>query len=65
MTNREWLNTLSDEDFAIWATQNNLWDYANNKPIQPYPTRDGVVSQYSSPRAGLLKWLGEQRPESE
>ena len=65
MTNREWLNTLSDEDFVKWclAEGNMVFDFAKNdyEIMQPYPTLHTIKYSFTSSYDALLKWLGEER----
>ena len=64
MTNREWLNALTDEEFADWATQTDDWDPINNKPFGLSPHRINVERRYTSSYGGLLIWLKQERLES-
>ena len=66
MTNREWINSLSDDDFIKW-----LFSSEELKP--DYPWRDNIIGdclQQPSPRLKTLKlssmdifkkWLKEER----
>ena len=64
MTNRQWLETLSDEELAEWATGGDEWDIENNKPIGLYPHRRDIEYQYNSSYFGILTWLKEERDET-
>ncbi len=62
MTNREWLSTLSDEDFAKWCFYPVSQD-ANGNYIQPFPTLQTIAVSNTSSYGGLLGWLKEERIE--
>ena len=61
MTNREWLESLTDEEFADWATHDDQWDVENNRPIGLSPHRKTIVESYSDSYGGILSWLKEER----
>lgn len=65
MTNREWLNSLSDEDFVTWLTKDE--DLVPSKDgdrfigVQPSPRFRTLKSEWTSLAAGLTNWLREER----
>lgn len=68
MTNREWLNTLSNEDFAKWClkeeTVRHIFDKSKNISYEinePTPKLETIRKEYTSSYDGLLKWLNEER----
>ena len=61
MTNREWLNSLSNEDFANWCVSAELHDYETNTFKQPSPKLDTIKYSYTQSEAGLIEWLGQER----
>lgn len=61
MTNREWLETLSDEEFVKWCLWKQEFDFIRMQPIQPAPTLDHIKTSWNSSYAGLLNWLKEER----
>lgn len=65
MTNREWLQSLSDEDFAKWCiNKGGGWfnpQTKKNEYFPPYPTLHYIRSGSTSSYDALLKWLGEER----
>lgn len=68
MTNREWLNTLSNEDFAEWCLKEEKIYLAPNKSgaasciiIEPTPKLETIRKEYTSSYDGLLKWLNKER----
>jgi len=58
MTNREWLFTLSVEEFWDWLTSPAAEMTVDGKPA---PTRYGVGLGWSSSSGRLLEWLKEER----
>lgn len=63
MTNRQWLETLTDEELADWATGEDCYDINLNKYIGLYPHRKNVEYQYTSSYGGILLWLKQKRVE--
>ena len=61
MTNREWINSLTDEEFADWATGEDAWDYQSMRPFGLYPHRRNIESQTTSSYHGILFWLRQER----
>lgn len=67
MTNREWLATLTDEEFAEWATHGEsinldcLVDEELYICKQPTPKLETIKYSDTSSYYGLLKWLKEER----
>ena len=62
MTNREWLATLSTEDFAKWVCipeepVGNDW----TNLAQPTPRFESLKHRYNSTYLGLKQWLDEER----
>ena len=55
MTNREWLETLTDEEFADWATEEDYFG-ANNNPHLKEIKMEWTCSHY-----GVLQWLKQNR----
>ena len=47
MTNREWVKTLSDEEFANWVINEAL----------------AIYMQYTNPTLALEGWLKKKKPE--
>lgn len=65
MTNREWLNTLTDEEFTDWLIND---EYANGEVIdgimqmtQPSPKLKTLKWSYTISYSGVLEWLGKER----
>ena len=70
MTNREWLSTLTDEEFVEWALGDyvSVYLYSENnqiewfRPPQSYsPTLMEIVSNTTSAKIKLKEWLKEER----
>ena len=63
MTNREWLNTLTDEEFADWATYEDTY-FIENGVINIYgiyPHRRNIENMCTSSYGGILDWLKRER----
>jgi hypothetical protein len=68
MTNREWLATLSDEDFVNWiyAEKSIFHDPKTFKVVEQavyYPTKTEITMGWTSYSDRMLQWLGEERRE--
>lgn len=50
MTNREWLNTLSDEEFAEWCRSEDIFGSLNHL----YP-------HLSTVKSNLIEWLKQDK----
>ncbi len=69
MTNREWLNTLNDDEFCKWLfddsgcyTEYNPYTHEHEyKFYSFYPTRKEIICRYNSSYDGMLEWLNEER----
>ena len=61
MTNREWLNSLSDEDFVKWLTENEIFDEKAYKCLEPTPKYDTLKWRWTSTALGLTEWLKQER----
>ena len=63
MTNREWLSTLSDEDFAKWCIFGNEINLNNGTVKEPFPRLESIKRGCTSSYDGVLEWLKEEREE--
>ena len=62
MTNREWLNTLSDEDFVSWLLDDErVKDYQTYEVMQPTPKLETLKRTATSSSWMVSKWLKEER----
>lgn len=64
MTNREWINSLSDDDFVKWScAQITPPRIVDGKVFYDklHPTLREVTSRFVPGDLGLLKWLKEDR----
>lgn len=62
MTNREWLKSLSDEDFALWLCDGypESFEQSNGKTIT-YNTGVHIIGRrYTDSLGGLQVWLKEE-----
>lgn len=65
MTNREWLNTLTDEEFADWCTDVDVYDFVKGKYVGIHPHRANIVRMCNSGYCGILGWLKEDKINGE
>lgn len=65
MTNREWLATLTNEEFVAWLCDETFSTITDeNKVIYNrnyYPTRKKIALAFTDSRGGLLAWLEAER----
>ena len=61
MTNREWLNSLTDEEFTSWMCDDEELDYEKNENYPPSPKWATIRGRYTSSKLGLLIWLKQER----
>lgn len=70
MTNREWLSTLTDEEFVMWmsvsVSESYTIDNDGNRyyltPPMPWtPTAKEVVRDSTNAVLRMIKWLSEER----
>lgn len=61
MTNREWLATLTDEEFIEWLFNDSSWDWETMSSRKISPTFREVSSTNISSRGGMKIWLKEER----
>lgn len=68
MTNREWLATLSNEDFVNWiyAEKSIFYDHRALKVVEKavyYPTLTEVTMGWNHYSGRMLQWLNEERKD--
>lgn len=63
MTNREWLESLSDEDFALWLCDGypESLEQSNGKTITLNTGAHIIGRGYTDSLGGLRGWLKEER----
>lgn len=64
MTNREWLNTLSDEEFAKWHTQIGCGACIYNNASATECAQWYVNDEHKC-QTGTTKWLEAEHEEDE
>ena len=64
MTNRQWLESLTDEELADWCTGEDNWNVITGEYIGLYPHRKNVEYQYPASYGGVLLWLKQKRAEA-
>lgn len=60
MTNREWLNSLSNEDFIKWLLDKDQYN-EYMQAIEPRPRLHTLSICYGATKLLLRKWLEEER----
>ena len=65
MTNRKWLESLTDDEFVVWLLYDEWFNPETDKMKEPTPRlssikRMGINAQYS-----LKEWLKEERCKKE
>ena len=69
MTNREWLATLSDEDFAAWLLQDEVIDFTHTidnhiyETKQPSPRMRTIALLSTDSSKAIEEWLKKERKE--
>lgn len=66
MTNREWLNSLSNENFMRWLFEKSgfvIFKDGKWYCKEYYPTRYDICNSSTHSYDALEKWLEEERPE--
>lgn len=58
MTNREWLNTLTNEQLVLFWNSDASTFLVNGKQEQ---TAHGIGRMWTSSVGRLIEWLGEER----
>lgn len=69
MTNREWINSLNNEEFCKWLFEDSGCYTAYNQDTHEYeykfysyyPTRNDIVCRYNNSYGGMIEWLNEER----
>lgn len=61
MTNREWINSLTDEEFASWICDGESFYPRTMVYEQPSPKWDTLKYGYTDAKGGLLIWLKQER----
>ena len=61
MTNREWLESLTNDEFVTWLLYDEWFNPETDKMVEPTPRlssikRMGINTEYS-----LKEWLKEER----
>ena len=61
MTNREWLESLTNEEFVTWLVCDEEYDRKAMKPKQPTPRLSTIKYASISVTNSLKEWLEEER----
>lgn len=61
MTNREWLQTLTDDELVEWLVCDEEYDRKAMKPKEPTPRLSTIKYASISVTASLKEWLKEER----
>ena len=61
MTNREWLESLTKEEFVSWLLDGEI--YIENKFLNPSPKLKTLKFLSTSSKEVISKWLDEERKE--
>ena len=61
MTNREWLNSLSYEDFVTWLTGPTEWDVDAVEYKEPHPRLEYLKHASTNFYSSFLDWLKKER----
>ena len=59
MTNREWLNSLSNEDFVKWLLDGEIWNGSQFE--EPYPKLETLKYQATQADKHLIEWLKQEK----
>lgn len=61
MTNREWLNSLTDEEFAQWLLGTEIFDEKQYKNLEPTPKLKTLKYLSTESTAYIEEWLKKER----
>lgn len=69
MTNREWLNSISDDEYCKWMFSDHGYYQAYNEETHEfeykfysyYPTKCEICHEYANSYEGMKEWLKEER----
>lgn len=61
MTNREWLNSLSNEDFVTWLNRPIEWDSETEEYTEPHPRLEYLKRTDINFYASFWEWLKKER----
>lgn len=64
MTNREWVNNMTDEEFADWCCNEEIVDWSTGRNCGITPKLRTIKMSYTSSEGGLRIWLKQERSES-
>lgn len=64
MTNREWLESLSDEDFTTWLLQPDEWDWRNRVNYEPTPRLETLKYASTQATTYIKEWLEKEHTKS-
>ena len=61
MTNREWVNSLSNEDFVTWLIGAVEWDCEREEYREPHPRLEYLKRASTNFFSYFQEWLKEER----
>ena len=67
MTNREWLNSLSNENFMFWLYEKTGIKYFKDDKLycfEYYPTKHDITAASTHSQLALQEWLDKERDET-
>lgn len=61
MTNREWVNSLSNEDFVTWLVGPIEWDSKMEEYKEPHPRLEYLKRTNTNFFSSFQEWLKKER----
>lgn len=61
MTNRQWIESLTDDEFADWCCNEEIVNWSTGQSVGITPKLKTIKASYSSSFGGLKEWLKQER----